>query len=93
MKKLFTILLVLVMLISFTACGDNKWIDKKEYGTYGLFNESNMKNPNIKYHLIIGNIVWSIILVETIIAPIYFLGFSLYEPIRKLRENEAKDEV
>lgn len=40
-----------------------------------------MKNPDVAYRLIIGNIIWSCILVETIIAPIYFIGFSLYEPI------------
>jgi hypothetical protein len=33
--------------------------------------------------MIIGNIVWSCILVETVIAPIYFLGFSVYEPVGK----------
>ena len=59
----------------------NKEIKGKVYGTYGLINSDEMKNPDIEYRLIIGNLIWSCLLVETIIAPIYFIGFSLYEPV------------
>lgn len=62
-------------------CGQNKEIKGKVYGTYGLINGDEMKNPEIEYRLIIGNVIWSCLLIETIIAPIYFIGFSLYEPI------------
>ncbi len=93
MKKVISIMLVLAMLVVFTGCGDNKVIGKTEYGTYGLFNQGDQKNPDVKYRLIIGNVVWSIILVETIVAPIYFLGFSLYEPIGAKHKNEVKGSV
>jgi hypothetical protein len=35
----------------------------------------------VQYKTVVGNVIWGIILVETIIAPIYFFGFSLYEPV------------
>ena len=78
MKKFMLPLLVTGML--FSGCADNKVIEGKEYDTYGFINESENKNPNISYSLSIGNVIWGILLFETIVAPVYFFGFSLYEP-------------
>ena len=78
MKKLLCIIVVCTLL---AGCGQSKEIKGKVYGTYGLINSNEMKNPEIEYRLIIGNLIWSCLLVETIIAPIYFIGFSLYEPV------------
>ena len=80
MKKAIAITLIAGLL---SACGNAKKIDGKEYGTYGLFNEDSMKNPNIEYRIITGNVVWSIILIESVLFPIYFVGFDLYEPVGK----------
>lgn len=80
MKKILSIVMILIILCSFSACGSTKEIDGVTYGTYGLINRSEMRNPNIQYGLIVGNVVWSVILCETILAPIYFIGFSMYEP-------------
>ena len=90
MKK-FTAWLMAFMLVfsvCFVGCGDNKTIRGVEYGTYGIINKSEMCNPNISYELIVGNVVWSVLLVETIIAPIYFIGFSMYEPVGVKIHNE-----
>ena len=87
LRKVVTIVLVFAM-VTLPGCGQNKEIEGKVYGTYGLLNESDMKNPDIQYRLIIGNIVWACILVETIIFPIYFIGFSLYEPINTKGDTE-----
>jgi len=84
MKKTIAIFLTAMFLFSFVAgCGDNKVIDGKEYTTYGFLNKSEKRNPNVQYELIVGNVIWGILLVETIIAPVYFFGFSLYEPVGK----------
>ncbi len=60
------------------------------YPTYGLFNESTDKSRNVCYKISIGNVVWSILLFETVIAPIYFIGFSLYNPVRM--KNDGNDQ-
>ena len=87
MKKIILVLLVLCFCTFVTGCGDYKKINGNIYDTYGIFNETDKKNPDIEYRVIVGNVVWSILLVETIIAPIYFLGFSLFEPVGVLYHN------
>ena len=70
-----------------SGCGNTKVINGIEYDTYGIANEAEKKNPDIEYKIIIGNVVWSCILIETIIAPIYFICFSLYEPV-KIKDHD-----
>ena len=84
MKKLIVLCLMLSFLLA--GCGSSKVIDGKEYGTYGLLNESKMKNDNVEYRMVIGNAIWGVFLCETIVAPVYFFGFSLYEPVGKKGE-------
>ena len=61
-------------------CGDDMIANGKVYDTYGLFNEGKNRDECVDYDLIVGNVVLGIIFSETFIAPIYFFGFSLYEP-------------
>ena len=79
--KVLSVLVASSLLLA--ACGDNKVIDGKEYGTYGLLNADTARNPNVEYQPIVGNIVWTILLFESIVFPIYFLGFSIMEPVGK----------
>lgn len=79
MKKVISVLIVLAVML--VACGDTLYLDGYEYDTYGLFNKSDTRNAEIDYELIIGNIVWSVLLSETVVAPIYFIGWSLWEPV------------
>lgn len=82
MKRTVTMLLVCALFsFSLAGCGSNRTINGVTYGTYGLFNVNEKKNPDIQYELIVGNLIWGIVLVETIVAPIYFFGFSLFEPV------------
>ena len=76
---------MLFMSTALTGCGDTKVIDGVEYDTYGLINRSDKYNPNIRYEAIVGNVVWSILLVP--IGTVYFLGFSVMEPVAKKSDN------
>ena len=68
--------------ILLTACGaEEKKINGVTYDTYGIFNSSENKNPNIQYQVSGWSILWSVIFVETIVVPIYFIGFDLYQPV------------
>jgi hypothetical protein len=89
-KKLFVIVLIVMFASMSMGCGDTKVIKGTEYDTYGLITKSEKKNPDIEYRVIVGNVVWSVILVETLIAPIYFLCFSLYEPVCLKSESKPK---
>lgn len=82
MKKNIVKVLVLLLCLSFlSGCADTKVIDNVEYDTYGLFSKDEKMNLNIQYELVWGNIIWGAVLCETIVAPIYFWGFSCWEPV------------
>ena len=89
-KKIMSIIICVSFLSILPGCGNNKVIDGHEYETYGLLNEDSTKNSNIKYDIIWGNIIWGVILIETIVAPIYFFGFSLFEPTGKVNPSLPK---
>jgi hypothetical protein len=90
MKYKFIALMIIVCLFG-TACGDTKYIDGINYDTYGILNSDDNKNPKIKYEVIWGNVIWGSLLFGTVIAPIYFFGFSMFEPVG--RKTGVKGEV
>ncbi len=90
MKKILCLILIAIFL---AGCGDTKLIDGITYDTYGFIDQDDKKNPDIKYELIIGNVVWSVLLAGTIVAPLYFAGFSIYEPIGILDKEMPKGSV
>jgi len=73
---------ILVLLLCLVACSDSKVINGIEYDTYGLLNQVDKKNNDIQYKVCWGNVIWGIILIETVIAPIYFFGFDMFEPVQ-----------
>ncbi len=82
MKKFITILLTTAMLLVATGCGDGKEINGRYCPTYGFFEDKPC--PDAQYQVVAGNIIWSILLVETLIAPVLILGLDMYEPVAPL---------
>ena len=80
MKRIIAVILA-IAIMSLAGCGSDMVINGKNHSTYGLINADQEKDPAVKYRVVVGNVVWGIILFETIIAPVYFFGFSLYEPV------------
>ena len=93
MKTRSLIALALASTMLLTACGDPRNLptgpkgEQKFYPTYGLFNENTAKSDKVCYEISIGNVVWSIILIETIVMPVYFIGWSLFNPVAVKGEN------
>ena len=81
LNKITSVIFVFMFLITVCACGDPKNINGTVYQTYGIASEDTDKNEDIEYRMIVGNVVWSVLLCETFVFPIYFVLFSLYEPI------------
>ena len=83
MKKIILFAAIAAMLL--TSCADNKTF-KKADGTefiaqpYGWMTKEKAVD-GVNYELCTGNIVWSVILSETIVAPILFTGLELWEPV------------
>ena len=80
--------------MALTACGaDERTIDGVTYGTYGVFNQDEMRNPNIQYELSGWSIFWSVLLCETVVVPVYFIGWDLYQPVGKKNPNWVPGQV
>ena len=82
MKKIVASVLILAML---AGCGEPRSITTadgktREYPTYGFFNQDTSKSDQICYKVSVGNVVWSIIGIENVVMPVYFIGFSLFNP-------------
>jgi hypothetical protein len=86
MKKKIAIIVLVVVSLAFSGCANTKVIDGVEYDTYGLLNKDEKKNEKIQYELVWGNIVWGAILFSSVVAPVYFYGFSMCEPVGKKGE-------
>lgn len=73
MKKLFGLLLIAIIALS--SCADSKTFERAD-GTkfvaepYGWANYQTKKIEGVTYEACIGNIVWDVIAVETIIIPV-----------------------
>ena len=88
MKKVISVLCVACML-ALISCGDDKDIlvknkdgkmKNKTFQQYGLFDQDELKDPRVQYKVIPGNVVWAVILSETVIVPIILIGWYLWEP-------------
>jgi hypothetical protein len=88
MKRLIGIILIISILL--TSCArEKKIIFTNEDGTktekivtpFGLINEYDQRNNDVAYKINVGNIIWSVIAIETIIVPVILIGWQLYEPI------------
>ena len=79
MKRAICILVAASVLLA--GCAKPAVVCGVEYGSYGLLNSDDKKNPDVEYEVVWGNVVWGALLAETIIAPIYFFGFSIFQPV------------
>lgn len=82
MKKLISV--ILIVSLFFIGCGVSKNIDGVERKPIGLISsvcKSGTFSDKVEYEPCWGNIIWGALLFETIIAPIYFYGFSCMNPV------------
>lgn len=81
MRKYIAIFMCLILLTLTVGCGDPRTINGITYDTWGLINKGDKENPDVQYKVNIPSIVVAVLLVETIIVPIYILGFNFMEPV------------
>ena len=86
-------LIILICLVALVAggCASSKNIDGKTYEPYGVFNQDSHKDPSILYEVSFGSVAVAIIFSETLIAPVYVVGWCLWEPVRKIKGLPGKD--
>lgn len=85
MKRILLILLASVLL---TACSKPKVFKLgnrsryDEFKPYGWMDYNEHKNDSIEYEVNIADVVWSVVLSETVVAPILITGLDIMEPVR-----------
>ncbi len=80
-KRISIFIVIILVIVTISGCSQNAIFNGVEYKTHGLINKSEIRNPNIRYKIVWGNVFLGIIFAETIIIPIYIFGYDLYEPI------------
>jgi len=90
MRKIIAILFGALIL---TSCADSKVLfingEKTLVKPYGWANKESRYNENVIYEVNPGNIVWSIIGIETIFIPVWLTGWQLFEPVKVKEENKV----
>jgi hypothetical protein len=84
MKFFHKLILITAAAISLVSCGNDQTIDNKHYQTFGVANQDAYRDPNIVYEISAGSVIWGIILCETIVVPVYIIGWDLWQPVRKV---------
>ena len=77
--------ILMIGLLILTSCADSKTftIDGEEVivEPYGWANADVKKVKGVEYQVNFGNVVWSVIGVETVFVPIWLTGWELFEPV------------
>lgn len=84
MKKILSILFVVLIMVSSCASPKTFVIDgqKTQIKPYGWANKESRYNEKVIYEVSFGNIVWSVLGIETIVLPVWLTGWQLFEPTR-----------
>jgi|SRR3989344_6408026 len=86
---LVALVIMAVVVVVNAATNNTREINGQEYKVYGLLNEDDEKLPCIDYDADLSNIVIGSVFVETIVAPVYFFGFSIFEPVGVKQTEEC----
>lgn len=87
------LLVVILVALALSGCAQPAKICGTVYDTYGLLNADDKKNPDIEYRVSVGSVIVSVLLIETIIAPIYIAGFDLFEPVGRKGKTKGSLET
>jgi hypothetical protein len=86
MKKL---LMVSTLCLALAGCGGNTIPTGKGgvYESYGFANESTYKSKRVCYRISPASVILAFLFSETIVVPLYFIGFDLFDPIRLKKDD------
>lgn len=81
MKKIISAFVMSAMLMSLAGCAKEATINGKTIEPYGLVNQDAKKVPGVQYQISPVAAIVAIVLVETVVVPVYIVGWDLYEPV------------
>jgi flavoprotein len=75
-------MLIAATVLSLSSCGADLTINGNHYDTFGIANEEANRDPRIVYEISAGSVIWAILLCETVVVPVYIIGWDLWQPVR-----------
>jgi hypothetical protein len=78
--KLKNLVVIACLAAMLTGCG-GATINGVMYDSYGILNEDTHKNPNINYEMSAWSVIWGVIFCETLVVPVYVIGWDLMVPV------------
>jgi len=79
MKKL--VIALSLVALTLAGCAHPIERDGAKYKPYGIANEQTHRDPNMKYEISLGSVIVAIVFCETIIVPVFVVGWDLYQPV------------
>jgi len=80
-KAIATLLVTVLLALSFVGCAHDKLINGVKYEPYGVVNEPDRASPEVEYRPAWFNIAIGIVFFNFIIPPLYVVGWELFEPV------------
>ena len=80
-KKSIVTALLIGSIALLSGCAGERNINGKTYPPYGLCNENARKVEGVTYEVSAGSVICAIIFSETVIVPVYVVGWDLFEPV------------
>jgi hypothetical protein len=80
MKKLILAVALAATAFGLSGCGGDR-VNGTYYDSYGIFNEAEVKDPNVAYEISLASVIVAIIFSETLVIPVYIVGWDLYKPV------------
>lgn len=80
MRKVITVLLIVVVLMATTGCVKSREVNGVEVKSYGFANKEEAVD-GVKYEVSFINAFWSAISLETVVAPVLYFMFYVWVPV------------
>ena len=95
MKKINVIALLLISTVFLlSSCANKKTFtidgERVTVEPYGPADEEALKNDKVVYQVCVGNVVCDILFCETVVIPVWLIGWDLYEPVRLKTKTELE---
>lgn len=81
-KSMKKIVLIGLASAFFCGCASNKALGGVTYEPYGLLNQATVKSDKVLYEVEPITLIVAVIFCETIIIPLYIIGYDLYSPVK-----------
>ena len=71
---------IVVTMLLLAGCADEMVICGQSVKPYGLLDDDDEVLDHVDYDTVVGNVIWSALTIQTIVLPVYFIGFAIREP-------------